>query len=170
MCNDSLAPSQYCSPFYGLITDVLLPSTPLVLSANCPASACDASRNQELNYGLLAFDSCRCVYPLTVHYRLKSPSFAIYQPYETAFQSYLSASTNLANYQVNASVFKWEPGPRLSLIIKLFPSNDTVQFSDWDVLRLYNQFATWNFPDNKTFGPYEMIAFDILFPYNRKFL
>eukprot|EP00250_Pteridium_aquilinum_P020424 c24809_g2_i1 orf=1-2361(-) len=164
---DSSGLSNVCQSFNGDISNVTIPTTPPVLSPTCSASTCDESRNQQLNYGLLlALNVCRCPSPLELYYRLKSPSFVIYQPYESELQSYLSNSTDLSNYQVNISDFMWEPGPRLNLHIKLFPSEDTLQFNESEVSRLYTKFAHWDFPDNKLFGPYELIAFVRGFPYN----
>ncbi|MCO5575715.1 hypothetical protein L7F22_029518 [Adiantum nelumboides] len=162
VCNGSLAPLKHCANFND---SVIIPTTPLVIPITCSASSCDLSRNQELNFGLLAFNSCACAYPLTVHYRLKSPSFAIYEPYKPLLEAYLANSTNLSSYQVNASVFRWAPGPRLNINLKLFPDRNTSEFSGTEVTRLYNQFATWSFPETTIFGPYEMIAFDLKFPY-----
>ncbi|KAI5076459.1 hypothetical protein GOP47_0008524 [Adiantum capillus-veneris] len=164
VCNGSSAPSKHCASANGSIT---IPTTPLVIPITCSASSCDSSRNQELNFGLLALNSCTCAYPLTVQYRLKSPSFAIYEPYESELETYLANSTNLSDYQVNASDFRWEPGPRLNLNLKLFPDQNSSEFSGAEVARLYSQFATWKFAETKIFGPYEMIAFELKFPYDR---
>ncbi|KAI5065036.1 hypothetical protein GOP47_0019731 [Adiantum capillus-veneris] len=164
VCNGPSAPSKFCGNTNTSINTI--PTTPLMIPPACSASSCDSSSNQELNYGLLALNVCKCAYPLTVRYRLKSPSFAIYQPYESILLTHLSNGSNLSNYQTNLSDFAWEPGPRLSLIVKLFPSQNTSEFNKSEVTRLYNQYSTWSFPINRILGPYEMISFEIKFPYN----
>lgn len=147
-------------------TNVSVSSPTVQILAECTDATCDASQNQELNYGLLELGQCQCANPLKVGYRLKSPGFAFFPPYETAFQDYLSSGISLLYYQVNISSYDWEPGPRLGMNLKLFPTNDTHLFNSTEVARLYTIFATWNISDNNTFGPYEVLSFDIGSPYN----
>ncbi|KAK3142907.1 hypothetical protein QOZ80_4BG0353900 [Eleusine coracana subsp. coracana] len=102
---------------------------------------------------------CQCVIPLYVKYRLKSPGFWNFVPYELQFQQYLSSGLSLSLYQLGISTFMWEEGPRLKMYLKLFPNN-TAFFTASEVLRLRSLFTGWLIPDSDIFGPYELINFD----------
>ena len=78
---------------------------------------------------------CFCAVPLYVDYRLKSPGFWNYVPYEALFQQYLSSGLSLLSYQLEVSNFMWEEGPRLKMYMKLFPNN-TILFNASEVSRL----------------------------------
>ncbi|KAI5067912.1 hypothetical protein GOP47_0016257 [Adiantum capillus-veneris] len=166
LCEASQNFSAYCTNSSGVGANVSIPLPTVPLPMGCSDATCDKSRNQELNYGLVDFGVCQCAYPLSVGYRLKSPSFAIYQPYQIALQNYLGLRLNLSDHQVNVSDFTWEPGPRLGVNLKLFPSNGSAQFNSSEVERLYNQFATFTIAGNRTFGPHEVLFFLMEFPYN----
>eukprot|EP00249_Psilotum_nudum_P016342 c25774_g2_i3 orf=2424-3812(+) len=56
------------------------------------------------------------------------------------------------------------------MTIKLYPNNVSHQFPDSEVDRLYVSFTSWLIPDNNTFGPYEVLSFPLLFPYNSSLL
>eukprot|EP00250_Pteridium_aquilinum_P017576 c23693_g1_i2 orf=419-3313(+) len=166
VCNNNPATTTYCNEFNGSITDVSVPNEAFSITNSCTESTCDQSQNQQLVYGLLLENICHCAYPLDIEYRLKSPGFAIFPPYENMFEVYMSSGLNLSLYQVNISNAIWEPGPRLRMDLKLFPVNTTRRFTDAEVQHLYNTFATWSIPDNNTFGPYEVLSFIKNFPYN----
>ncbi|KAI5057338.1 hypothetical protein GOP47_0027353 [Adiantum capillus-veneris] len=168
---DNLSPPasqpNICIAFNGTATNVSVPTTTISTNLTCTTEAsCDTSRNEEIVYGLLLDGICRCAYPLNVGYRLKSPGFATFPPYEDGFQYYLSSGLNLSDYQVNISSYGWEPGPRLAMNLKLFPNSSTTQFTDGEVQHLFDTFTTWKIPDNDTFGPYEVLSFIKNFPYN----
>ncbi|MCO5563244.1 hypothetical protein L7F22_016881 [Adiantum nelumboides] len=166
LCSMSQNFSAYCTNSSRVGANVSIPLPTVPLPFGCSDDTCDKSRNQELNYGLVDQNICQCAYPLSVGYRLKSPSFAIFQPYQNALQNYLGLRLNLSDPQVNVSDYSWEPGPRLSVNLKLFPSKGSGQFNSSEVTRLYNQFATFNIPGNRTFGPHEVLYFLMEFPYN----
>lgn len=165
VCNVS-STRAFCESYNGGDTNVSALPAAVSLIAGCTEATCSADQNQALVYGLLITGSCFCAYPLRVGYRLKSPGFAYFAPYENMFQVYLSSGLNLLEYQVNVSDYTWEPGPRLAMDIKLFPNNASHQFTDSEVQHLADTFANWKIPDNNTFGPYEVLFFDKLFPYN----
>jgi len=102
---------------------------------------------------------CFCAVPLYVDYRLKSPGFWNYVPYEALFQQYLSSGLSLLSYQLEVSNFMWEEGPRLKMYLKLFP-NKTILFNASEVSRLRGMFTGWQIPDSDIFGPYELINFN----------
>ncbi|XP_062184861.1 probable LRR receptor-like serine/threonine-protein kinase At1g06840 [Phragmites australis] len=102
---------------------------------------------------------CLCAIPLYVDYRLKSPGFWNFVPYEVQFQQYLSSGLSLSLYQLELSTFMWEEGPRLKMYLKLFPNN-TAFFNASEVFRLRTMFTGWQIPDSDIFGPYELIDFN----------
>lgn len=102
---------------------------------------------------------CFCAVPVYVDYRLKSPGFWNFIPYERQFQQYLSSGLSLSLYQLEVSSFMWEEGPRLKMYLKLFPNN-TILFNSSEVSRLRGMFTGWQIPDSDIFGPYELINFD----------
>uniref|UniRef100_A0A0E0JTX2 non-specific serine/threonine protein kinase n=1 Tax=Oryza punctata TaxID=4537 RepID=A0A0E0JTX2_ORYPU len=102
---------------------------------------------------------CICAIPLYVDYRLKSPGFWDFVPYEGQFQQYLSSGLSLSSYQLEVSNFMWEEGPRLKMNLKLFPNN-TAYFNESEVLRLRGMFTGWLIGDSDIFGPYELLNFN----------
>ncbi|OEL16367.1 putative leucine-rich repeat receptor-like serine/threonine-protein kinase [Dichanthelium oligosanthes] len=102
---------------------------------------------------------CSCAVPVYVNYRLKSPGFSNFVPYEVLFQQYLSSGLSLLSYQLEVSTFMWEEGPRVKMYLKLFP-NSTTFFNASEVLRLRAMFTGWQIPDSDIFGPYELLSFD----------
>ncbi|KAI5071353.1 hypothetical protein GOP47_0013604 [Adiantum capillus-veneris] len=138
---------------------------------SCSENPCDGSRGEELVPGLAAqgqgSEKCDCAYPLVVEYRLMSPSFAQFQSYESAFIFYIASGSGLEleGYQVYVFQYQWEPGPRLQMTIKLFPKFPANEFEQRDVENLPSFFSSWKFPQNSTFGPYELLSFNLAFPY-----
>ncbi|KAF8647591.1 hypothetical protein HU200_065221 [Digitaria exilis] len=102
---------------------------------------------------------CFCAVPVKVDYRLKSPGFSNFVPYELQFQQYLTSGLALSLYQLEVSTFMWEEGPRLKMYLKLFPNNN-ILFNSSEVSRLRGMFTAWQIPDSDIFGPYELINFD----------
>ncbi|KAH7331194.1 hypothetical protein KP509_20G019500 [Ceratopteris richardii] len=168
VCSESLAPQSVCTDFSGSYSNISFPETVISLSNDCSsANTCDTSRNSEVLYGLLLHSgACQCAYPLIVGYRLQSPAFAIFQPYVDQFQKYLSNKLEFDIYQVNVSSFKWQPGPRLAMKLKLFPNKSTKQFTQAEVDKIYTKFATSDIDYDEVFGPYELLYFSLGFPYN----
>ncbi|KAH7437081.1 hypothetical protein KP509_05G055400 [Ceratopteris richardii] len=168
VCNDTSVGQRHCTEYSGSILNISVPSAATSTGARCSSElTCNPTQNSELVYGLyLRNGQCHCAYPLHIGYRLKSPAFAIFPPYRDGFQEYLSGWLNFSGYQVNVSSFYWEPGPRLVMDLKVFPSSNTTQFTDAEVNNLYTTFTTWYVPDNITFGPYDTLFFNRGFPYN----
>ncbi|VAH70439.1 unnamed protein product [Triticum turgidum subsp. durum] len=108
---------------------------------------------------LKAPNPCSCGVPLYVDYRLKSPGFWDFVPYEAQFQEYLSSGLFLNSYQLEVTTFMWEEGPRLKMTLKLFPNN-TILFNSREVERLRYMFTGWLIADSDIFGPYELINFN----------
>lgn len=109
---------------------------------------------------------CFCASPLRVGYRLKSPSFSYFIPYESPFEKYVTSVLNMELYQLHIDSFFWEEGPRLRMHFKLFPTYNNHTFNTSEVLRIRGIFASWDFPSNDFFGPYELLSFPLLGPYS----
>lgn len=111
--------------------------------------------------------SCYCASPVRIGYRLKSPSFSYFPPYEYPFEVYLTSSLNLEVYQLSIDSFFWEEGPRLRMNLKLFPvySNYSHTFNSSEIQRIRGRFTSWEFHGSDLFGPYELLNFTLLGPY-----
>ncbi|KAJ4965066.1 hypothetical protein NE237_016915 [Protea cynaroides] len=109
---------------------------------------------------------CFCAAPLQIDYRLKSPSFSFFPPYEYQFEAYLANSLNLELYQIFVRSFIWEPGPRLRMYLKIFPAYPSNEFNTTEVRRIRQIFTTWKFPPDNFFGPYDLLNFTLLWPYS----
>uniref|UniRef100_A0A0D9VB01 non-specific serine/threonine protein kinase n=1 Tax=Leersia perrieri TaxID=77586 RepID=A0A0D9VB01_9ORYZ len=142
--------TQYCQA-----KSVLVPRGPANNSTVCPRCSTD------LPYENIPMSPipCLCAIPLYVEYRLKSPGFWDFVPYEDQFQQYLSSGLSLSLYQLEVSTFMWEEGPRLKMYLKLFPNN-TAYFNDSEVYRLRGMFTGWLIRDSDIFGPYELLKFN----------
>ncbi|XP_073113565.1 probable LRR receptor-like serine/threonine-protein kinase At1g06840 isoform X2 [Elaeis guineensis] len=102
---------------------------------------------------------CFCSVPLALGYRLKSPGFSDFRPYEHSFEEYLTSGLLLYLYQLEIVSFLWEEGPRLRMYLKLFP-NATL-FNASEVRRIQDMFTGWLIPDSDIFGPYELLNFTL---------
>ncbi|XP_057442113.1 probable LRR receptor-like serine/threonine-protein kinase At1g06840 isoform X2 [Lotus japonicus] len=114
---------------------------------------------------------CVCAVPLLVEYRLKSPGFSDFRTYVEPFKSLLTDSLNIQNDQLYIHSFTWEKGPRLRIHLKLFPANDagngsSYLFNTSEVIRIRNMFREWRMHESDLFGPYELLEFILLDPYN----
>ncbi|KAI5561565.1 hypothetical protein BDE02_16G125800 [Populus trichocarpa] len=111
---------------------------------------------------------CFCAAPLRIGYRLKSPSFSYFTPHVNQFEKYVTRSLNMSSYQLSIDSFFWEEGPRLRMYLKLFPPVNNVNstmYNATEVQRIRDIFASWQFPPNDFFGPYELLNFTLLGPY-----
>ncbi|XP_061954286.1 probable LRR receptor-like serine/threonine-protein kinase At1g06840 isoform X2 [Populus nigra] len=111
---------------------------------------------------------CFCAAPLRIGYRLKSPSFSYFTPHVNQFEQYVTRSLNMSSYQLSIDSFFWEEGPRLRMYLKLFPPVNNVnstRYNATEVKRLRDIFASWQFPPNDFFGPYDLLNFTLLGPY-----
>jgi len=82
---------------------------------------------------------------------------------------YLSSGLELYVYQVQIYTFSWQEGPRLAMYIKLFPiyqnESNSHLFNVSEVQRVRSMFTGWSIPDSDLFGPYELLNFTLLEPY-----
>ncbi|KAE9622314.1 putative protein kinase RLK-Pelle-LRR-VIII-1 family [Lupinus albus] len=132
----------------------------------CPVQACPVDNFYE--YAPSSPVPCFCAAPLRIGYRLKSPSFSYLAPYTTYFQSYITHSLNIDFYQLSIYSHAWEEGPRINMYLKIFPKyNDSHSsvFNESEVRRIEGIFTSWKFPRNDLFGPYELLNFTLLGPY-----
>lgn len=111
-------------------------------------------------YSPLSPIPCLCAVPLQVGLRLKSPAISDFRPYIDDFEINLSSLLNLYVYQLYFNLYIWEPGPRLDMYLKLFPSNSSL-FNASEVLRLQHKFTGWEITLSDTFGPYELLNFTL---------
>ncbi|XP_024981843.1 probable LRR receptor-like serine/threonine-protein kinase At1g06840 isoform X2 [Cynara cardunculus var. scolymus] len=136
-------------------------------ATGCPIQACPTDNYFEYVPGSPV--PCFCASPLRVGYRLKSPSFSFFAPYQEEFEMYVTSSLDLDFYQLFIETIRWEKGPRLRMYLKLFPKAGTKHsstFSRSDVMRIRGIFTTWVFPGSDLFGPYELLNFTLLGPYS----
>lgn len=135
-------------------------------SAGCPNQSCPLGYEYSENSPV----SCFCAAPLLVKYRLKSPGFSDFPPYQSTFEEYLSSGLKLNLYQLEIAFLQWEKGPRLEMDLKIFPvyevDNQTSHiFNRTERLRIMGMFTSWTIPDRDLFGPYELLGFTLLQPY-----
>ncbi|KAL9315162.1 hypothetical protein ACSQ67_016163 [Phaseolus vulgaris] len=138
----------------------------LTNSTLCPVQSCPV--NEFYEYAPSSPVPCFCAAPLRIGYRLKSPSFSYFDPYRSRFEHYITDSLKLHLYQLSVDSVAWEKGPRLRMYLKLFPSyNDSLSnvFNVSEVLRISSIFTSWRFPRTDFFGPYELLNFTLLGPY-----
>lgn len=101
---------------------------------------------------------------------MKSPGFSDFRPYKSTFEEYLSSGLGLHLYQLEIDSYQWQKGPRLGMNLKLFPvyevNNQTSNtFNRSEVQRIMGMFTAWEIPDSELFGPYELLKFTLLDPY-----
>ncbi|GMH07441.1 hypothetical protein Nepgr_009281 [Nepenthes gracilis] len=138
-------------------------------TTGCPVQACPPP----FEYAPASLKPCFCAVPLLIGYRLKSPGFSDFRPYKDEFEEYLTFGLDMYLNQLEIDSFIWEEGPRLKMYLKLFPVYDAINISHLfnfsEVQRVWMMFRGWNIPDNNTFGPYELLNFTLLGPYNSEF-
>ncbi|KAI3805839.1 hypothetical protein L1987_21726 [Smallanthus sonchifolius] len=135
-------------------------------STDCPIQSCPINNYYEYVSG--SSIPCFCASPLRIGYRLKSPSFSYFPPYQDQFEMYVTSSLELNFYQLHIDSIMWEKGPRLRMYLKLYPKSGTEHsgtFSTSEVLRIRGIFTTWVFPGSDLFGPYELLNFTLVGPY-----
>ncbi|KAF9595851.1 hypothetical protein IFM89_005337 [Coptis chinensis] len=113
---------------------------------------------------------CFCAVPLKVGYRMKSPGFSDFLPYEYPFEVYITSGLKVNLYQLHIDSFSWEAGPRLRMYLKLFPefNNHSNTFNESEIRRIRSMFTGWTIPDtpeNDIFGPHELLNFTLSGPY-----
>ncbi|KAH9311371.1 hypothetical protein KI387_026406, partial [Taxus chinensis] len=128
-------------------------------SNNNSIISCDLNSCPPPDYEYIPDSKCFCVAPFEVGFRLKSPGFSYFPPYIESFEDYMTSGLNLNLYQLSIDRYIWEPGPRLSMILKFYPpKNQAVRiFNDSEIRRIREKFAGWTIRDNYLFGPHEWI-------------
>ncbi|CAN8254628.1 unnamed protein product [Cochlearia groenlandica] len=108
---------------------------------------------------------CLCTAPLSVDYRLKSPSFFFFTPYiKQQFVEYITSSLELETRQLAIDRLVDENRLRPRIFLKLIP-NDKIIFNVSEVIRIRDRFTSWTFDRNEFFGPYELLDFPLEGPY-----
>ncbi|KAK4274946.1 hypothetical protein QN277_018100 [Acacia crassicarpa] len=134
-------------------------------TVNCPPQEC----LPPYEYSKTSSVKCFCAAPLLIDYRLKSPGFYEFDPFQTAFENFLASNYTLMNNQVDIGTPEWE-GLRLRMYLKLFPepidNKSSLTFNKSEVERLYSMFTGWVVSDNEIFGPYELLDFPLVGPYS----
>ncbi|KAJ3669098.1 hypothetical protein LUZ60_011048 [Juncus effusus] len=125
-------------------------------SINC--LPCPSDRNYE--YNPESPIPCFCSVPLGVGMRLKSPGISDFKPYLTDFDINLTELLNLFAYQAYIERYIWEAGPRISMQLKLYPSNSSL-FNVSEIVRLRRTLAGWEITLSDVFGPYELLNFTL---------
>ncbi|KAK6145195.1 hypothetical protein DH2020_022015 [Rehmannia glutinosa] len=111
---------------------------------------------------------CFCAVPLFIGYRLKSPGFSDFLPYENSFKEYISSGLGMNTSQLDIDSVAWQKGPRLRMYLKIFPAyvNDSVRtFNRSEIIWIREMFGGWGIRDNEVFGPYEFLNFTLVGPY-----
>ncbi|EOA23507.1 hypothetical protein CARUB_v10016698mg [Capsella rubella] len=108
---------------------------------------------------------CFCTAPLSIDYRLKSPSFYFFTPYiKHQFIQYITSSLELETHQLAIDRFVDENKVRLRMYLKLVPKGK-MKFNKDEVIRIRNRFMSWSFNKTDFFGPYELLDFPLKGPY-----
>ncbi|KAM0941144.1 putative protein kinase RLK-Pelle-LRR-VIII-1 family [Dioscorea sansibarensis] len=94
-----------------------------------------------------------CAFPVGVGFRLKSPGFSYFRPYEDD----LKLSLPLRAYQLHIDSYAWEEGPRLRMSLKIYPNNSK-PFNDMEIQGIEEKFRTWQITLPSIFGPYELLS------------
>ena len=106
---------------------------------------------------------CRCATPIQLALRLKSPSFSFFDRFQSEFFSLVTTVLLLNQSQVQISQQEWQPGPRLYMLMYLYPVNAT--FDPTEYQRLFKIVANWELSSNSEWslsviGPYELLSFN----------
>ncbi|KEH34526.1 LRR receptor-like kinase [Medicago truncatula] len=127
-------------------------TSPTNFSDPCPTKKCPPPYEYSVN--------CFCVAPLIFGYRLRSPGFSYFPPYFNTFEEYLSSNLKIHPNQISYT-FEWQVGPRILMILKLFPEyvdeNSSHIFNTSEVQRIRNMFTGWTIPNRDLFGPYDLM-------------
>ncbi|CAD5325711.1 unnamed protein product [Arabidopsis thaliana] len=108
---------------------------------------------------------CLCTAPLSIDYRLKSPSFFFFTPYiERQFREYITSSLQLETHQLAIDRLVDENRLRPRMYLKLVPKG-RITFNKSEVIRIRDRFMSWSFNKTDFFGPYELLDFPLQGPY-----
>ncbi|KAF5198341.1 Receptor-like protein kinase feronia [Thalictrum thalictroides] len=144
-----------------------VPESPIT-PAKCFSQSCP----EDYEYVEKSPVPCFCAAPLRVRYRLKSPGFSDFTPYKNEFEVYLTSGLEMELYQLSIASSIWVKGPRLRMELKLFPkfNNRSNIFNKSEIRRIRSMFTGWTIPDSEIFGPYELLKFTLLGPYEEDVL
>ncbi|KAF5198342.1 Receptor-like protein kinase feronia [Thalictrum thalictroides] len=136
-------------------------------STNTPAQCLRQSCPEYYEYVEESPVPCFCAAPLRVGYRMKSPGFSVFLPYENMFEIYVTSGLGLDQYQLSIVSSIWEEGPRLRMYLNIFPefNNLSNTFNESEIRRIRSMFTGWKMPDSEIFGPHELLNFTLLGPY-----
>lgn len=137
-----------------------------ISTIDCPPQACPPP----YEYAPDSPKPCFCAAPLLVGYRLKSPGFSDFVPYKDQFEVYLTSGLKLHFYQLYIDSLELQEGPRIKMYLKIFPvyvDNNSYIFNGSEVLRIQSMFTQWTIPGSKIFGPFELLNFTLLGPYQQ---
>nr|XP_024391349.1 probable LRR receptor-like serine/threonine-protein kinase At1g06840 [Physcomitrium patens] len=105
---------------------------------------------------------CRCAQPIRMDLRLKSPSFTFFDRFRHEFFSLVYTMLNLSDSQVSIRELDWQAGPRLHILLFLFPLSTT--FDDEEYERIFDTVASWEMSavtewKLSVIGPYDLLEF-----------
>lgn len=105
---------------------------------------------------------CRCATPIELQIRLKSPSFSFFERFKNEFYGLVTKQLNLTDSQVHLGKYEWQAGPRLFMLMYLFPVNQTFDPTEYE--RLFKFVANWDMSADadwalSVIGPYELLSF-----------
>ncbi|XP_047308747.1 probable LRR receptor-like serine/threonine-protein kinase At1g06840 [Impatiens glandulifera] len=153
--------TQFC----GTVNQLPVPeNVPKTANTTCPPQ-CQTSQYFELISTPVS--PCFCAAPFGVELRLRSPSVTYFVPYIDPFRYYITSNLSLNLYQLKIDFMMWEIGPRLRMYLKFFPSDIPI-FSDSEVIRISDIIAEFKIPGNDTFGPYDLLGFNFIGPYEHQ--
>lgn len=136
------------------------------LNTSCPSQSCPTTYYE---YVANAPVSCYCAAPIGVQIRLRSPSIWEFPPYEDAFKKWVTSSLAIQLYQLDIDFYEWQKGPRLMFSLKIFPQyvEKVNEFNQSTLQTVLNTFATFALQTNDYFGPYDLIGFTLVGPYQQ---
>ena len=153
--------ARFCNSPIALISR--LQSIPSNSTDNCPPQSCP----RDYEYAPGSPSPCFCAAPLFIDYRLKSPGFSDFPAYFYPFEVYLTTGLKINHFQLDLT-YEWQKGPRLQMDLKIFPAYtgpDSNTFNRSEVDRIRSMFTQWKIPDSEIFGPYELLDFTLVGPY-----
>lgn len=134
-------------------------------SSSCSPQSCPTTDYFEYVPSLP--NDCFCALPFGVELRLRSPSISDFPPYRPRFENFIAENVRINLTQLDIESVAWEKR-RLRLYLKFFPtysSNHSHTFSNDEVQRIANLFATFNLSSDEIFGPYDLLSFTLHGPY-----
>lgn len=130
-------------------------------SGSSSGAACGSCTSPQMAVQDLS-GKCRCAQPIQMTLRLKSPSFSFFDRFKAEFFNLVTSVLGLTSSQVQLKSSTWEAGPRLRVLMYLFPLNETFDATEYQ--RLFSLVANWNLSAGtewalSVLGPYELLNF-----------